>query len=85
MNNSWYELQVFENGWFNWRDDGMVYDSVAEALNDFTESTCATNLPRGYRVVEINAVIMGEGEWEQLNIKGLMQSNNGTTTEASHQ
>ena len=33
MNNAWYELQVYEDGWFNWRDDGMVYDSVAEALN----------------------------------------------------
>ena len=63
MNNAWYELQIYTDaygGWTNWRDDGMVYDSVEEALYDCADYTGENKLPRGYRVVEINAVLMGE-------------------------
>lgn len=59
MSKAWFELQVYEDEWLNWRDDWLVYDSVADALNDFTESTGADGLPHGYRIVEIKPVLMG--------------------------
>ena len=59
MSNAWYELQKYEGdefGWVNWRNDGLAYNSVEDALEDFDSD----KLDKGYRIVEIKVVLKTE-------------------------
>ena len=57
----WYELQEFNDewGWFNWRDDGLVYDCIGDALADYYETNGVKQLPDNARIVECRAVMRG--------------------------
>ena len=62
MSKDWYELQEYVNddiGWVNWREDGLAYSCVGDALADYFETNEVDALAENARVIACRVVVKG--------------------------